>query len=370
VSEAARRALAVRRGAGWFDLGRRGLLEVRGGERVRWLDGVVTADIRRLEPGSSGSPALALTPKGRIVADLHVLAFEECFWLECDPAALDALHERLSRSIVADDVRLVDRSAEFARFSVEGPESAARLRALGASELPEEPGGFTRTRIVDVDTVVAAFGRSGESAFQLVAPVTGATSMREALARAGAEPSWVAGDPEVLEILRVEAGTPGFGTELGEDTLPAEARMMHAVALGKGCYAGQEVVERMRSRGRVGHLLVGLSVASDSPAPVGAPLVAGPPEPGGGRPLGEVTSAVVSAVAGSIALGFVRSGFEAPGTRLRVAAEDGPLAARVAPLPFVLAGTGGKLAPAEGAGSPAPGPGRLPPGPAPGAADR
>lgn len=374
--EAARRALAVRRGAGWFELGRRGLLEVRGGERLRWLDGMVTADIRKLEPGTprSGCAALALTPKGRIVADLYVLAFGDRFWLECDGAAREALQERLSRSIVADDVLLVDRSDEFARFSVEGPEAGARLEALGARPLPAERGAFAEVRLAGVEAVVAAFGWSGEAAFQLLVPAAGAAAVREALARAGQEPAWLRGDREVLEVLRVEAGIPRYGAELGEDTLPAEARMMHAVAPGKGCYAGQEVVERMRSRGRVGHLLVGLSVAAPESAPVGAALLPGePPAPGGEqRPVGEVTSAVISAVAGSIALGFVRSGFDAPGTSLRIRGFRGeaPLSARVAPLPFVLPGTGGRPQPAEGparggaraeaeaARSPAPGSGR------------
>ena len=132
-----------------------------------------------------------------------------------------------------------------------------------------------------------------------------------------------------LEVLRIEAGRPRFGAELGEETLPAEVRLGEsAVSFTKGCYTGQEVVARMASRGRVGHLLVGLALeAGDAPLP--APGTQLRRE---GTAVGEVTSSARSPEAGPIALGFVRAAHAGPGARLELASGG---EARIVELPIV-----------------------------------
>jgi folate-binding protein YgfZ len=179
---------------------------------------------------------------------------------------------------------------------------------------------------------VAAFGWSGEDALQLLVPAEAAAAVHGALTgaaeRLGAE--W--GDPAALEILRVEAGVPRAGAELGEEVLPAEARLVErAVSFTKGCYTGQEVVARMHSRARVGHLLVGLALSTGATLPArGAALLHD------GARVGELTSVARSPAAGPIALGFVRAAHAEPGAELEV--EGGR--ARVVALPFVAAGSG------------------------------
>lgn len=275
---------AARVTAAIFPLADRALLEVRGGDRIRFLQGQLTHDVAGLDPAGprSGCQALLLTAQGRIVADLHVLARPDELWLET--------------------------------------EAGAPLALAGAE-------GW-----------VAAFGWSGETALQLFVPAAAAGAAAEALRAAGGplEAAW--GDARALEVLRIEAGIPRGGAELGEDVLPAEARLVErAVSFTKGCYTGQEVVARMHSRGRVGHLLVGLALPADGalPAP-GAPLLHD------GAKVGALTSVARSPAAGAIGLGFVRSAHAEPGTELGC---PGGIA-RVVALPFVApgsgAGTGGR----------------------------
>jgi folate-binding protein YgfZ len=182
-------------------------------------------------------------------------------------------------------------------------------------------------RIAGTPVVVAAFAFAGGPAFQLFVPRGRGSDVGAALLAVGAPHGLVASDEAVLELLRIEAGVPRLGRELDESVLPDEARLERAVSTTKGCYTGQEVVARMRSRGRVSHLLVGLRCADPSlPA-----LRASVQEPEGKR-VGEVTSAVLSPRFGAIALAYVRRPWDAPGTRLRV----GGGSVEVVSLPFGL----------------------------------
>ncbi len=149
--------------------------------------------------------------------------------------------------------------------------------------------------------------------------------MRAELLGRGAAAGLVEAEPALLELLRIEAGVPWLGRDLDESVLPDEAGLGHAVSDTKGCYTGQEVVARMRSRGRISHRLVGLWAEGERPLPEGAEVRVE------GAPVGEVTSAAVSPEAGSIALAYLRAAHAEPGTLAEV--EGRP--ARVSSLPFV-----------------------------------
>lgn len=321
-TESQRQAAAVRKAAGLFRLRSRGLIEVAGRDAPRWLEGMISSSVKELVPDgpASGTYALLLSPIGRIVADLHVLARPEGFWLELERAAVDAVIARLERYVIADDVALADVSEAWARLALEGP-AAADILAL--DPVPPAYGAGPLT-LGGVDCRVAARSLCGGAGFQLFAPAAGVEAVVAALRTAGAGAGLVEAGEEALEILRVEGGVPRLGRELDEEVLPPEARLDHAVSTTKGCYTGQEVVARIRSRGQVKHLLVGLAFRGEPPAP-GAVLRAGE------RKVGEVTSVVRSPAAGPIGLGFVVRDHEAPGTELAV---DGG-SARVAALPFV-----------------------------------
>lgn len=336
MSDAAERACAVRRRVGLFRPRERGLVEVRGADARRWLNGMVTNDVAPLAPGGPrrACAALALTRQGRIVADLHVVAREsDAFWLELARAAVAPLVAHLGRTIIADDVVLADRSEESVRFALEGPRSADVL--VAACDAPSatrlERDDALALRIAGADVVAIAAGESGELAFRLIVPVPAGAVVEARLREAGAAHELVDGDDATLDVLRIENGTPRFGVELGPEVLPAEVGLEErTISFRKGCYTGQEIVARMRSRGSVGHLLVGLALdAGALPAPR-TPLELD------ARPVGEITSVARSARAGAIALGFVRRPHDEPGTRLRA----GAACAVVHALPFVEAGEG------------------------------
>ena len=327
---------AARASAAVFPLVDRALLEVRGADRTRFLQGQLTNDVVALDPAGprSGCHALVLTAQGRIVADLHVLAHPEAFWLETEAARAAAAVARLVKYVIADDVRIADRSDGWARFAVEGP----RARALVAAAAPQArldlvPDAWTSLAIAGADGVAAAFGWSGEDALQLFVPAETREAAARALGEAAREVGGAWGEPADLEVLRVEAGIPRAGAELGEEVLPAEARLVErTVSFTKGCYTGQEVVARMHSRARVGHLLVGIAFPPEAaalPAP-GTPLL------DGGAKVGELTSVARSPRAGAIGLAFVRAAQAAPGRELTC----GGVPARIAELPFVPPGAG------------------------------
>jgi folate-binding protein YgfZ len=324
---AGEQALRCRQGAGLFRLQDRGLISVEGADRVRWLNGMLTNDVAQLAPGRerSGCYALLLTRIGRIVADVHVLLREGSFWLECERTALASVLATLGRFVIADDVRLADATEGWERLALEGPAT----RAVFAGAAGEAPGlapdaadGF---QIAGTPVLAGAWGVSGEDALQLFAPHGSGAAVARALLGAGAGHGLLEAGPEALEILRIEAGTPRYGRELGEAVLPAEADLSRAISTTKGCYTGQEIVARMATRGGASHALVGLALEGSSPPAAGAGVSAQAVQ------VGEVTSAALSASAGAIALAYVRRAHATPAAALSVEGR----AARVVTLPFV-----------------------------------
>jgi folate-binding protein YgfZ len=319
----------------------RGLLEVRGEDRIRWLDGMVSGDIEALEKGESGSGcyAMLLTNRGAIVADLHIARIGDVLVLELLRSEIPRVRETLEKFIIADDVELVDRSADQVVLGIEGPEATLILEAAITGDAPmpdsEDWGIF---EIAGRKILVGAFGFSGELGFQLRFDEADRGVIEEALDAAAGAPGIVRGDAEALEILRVEAGIPALGQELDEEVLPPEARLERAISTSKGCYVGQEIVARLRARGQVNHLLVGLKLDVEALPEVGTALSVDD------RTTGELTSIVDSPSVGPIALGYVRREHADPGTQL--AFEGGH--AVVAELPLVPVGNS---APSAGSGT-------------------
>jgi folate-binding protein YgfZ len=344
--------VAARRGVSVFtlegDAFGRGVVEVTGGDASRWLDGMVTNDIAAIsraegagDRAENGCYAALLTPKGRIVSDLHILAREDGYWLETSAFAVADLMARLDKYIVADDVELADRSAEFARLAVEGP-GATRLLAGVSGLEPVDNGGleavpegsWTVGSIAETEVEMARFGFTGEDAWQLFVPPAARPAVLVALADAGARRASM----QALEILRVEAGVPRLGPELNEEVFPDEARLEAAISRTKGCYKGQEIVARLYSRGAVNHLLVGLRFDGGRIPALGATLFCG------AKKSGQVTSAAWSPTAGPIGLGYVRREHAEAGTELRCEDREGDLSVTVAESPVVAVAPSSKPA--------------------------
>jgi folate-binding protein YgfZ len=313
---------ALRDGVARLRLPWRGVIEVTGDDRARWLDGMLTNGVTDLAPESarSGCHALALTRQGRVVADVQVLARPDSFLLVLEAAAIPGLLEHLGSFLVADDVTLRDAGADWVCLAVEGPEAGRALLAAGI-QLPGADG--VREAIVGAAPVLVA-GRSlsGRGGFQVLAPGDRADAVWQALESVASEEASL----DALELVRIEQGVPRLGHDLGPDVLPAEARLEAAVSETKGCYTGQEVVARMRSRDRVSHLLVGLVFGDGEPPAPGTELEAD------GHRRGEVTSTARSDRFGAIGLGFVVRSLATGGALLSAAGQE----ARVVELPFAF----------------------------------
>ncbi|MBV9574550.1 MAG: folate-binding protein YgfZ [Acidobacteriales bacterium] len=299
-------------GAAIYDLSGRAKLNVTGGDRVRWLNGMVTNNIRDLAPGR-GVYAFLLNPQGRILGDLYAYNQGEFFLLDTDKSQLlEKITGIFEHYIIMDDVEVSDASAEVSTVGIAGPDSKEVMRTAGLTvpeELPplgiSEVAGLANGEI----TVVRNDNPSIEGYEFWMAPKK-RDEVWNALLQAGAIPA----EAEALESLRVASGIPRYGQDIRDRDLPQETEQHRALHFTKGCYIGQEIVERIRSRGNVHRKFAGFEVGRALPAPPpGARIKID------GKEIGELTSiANVPLASGdqTIALGYIRREFSAPGTEV------------------------------------------------------
>jgi folate-binding protein YgfZ len=289
-----------------------GMLVVSGAEAAEYLQGQLTNDIEAVGPGE-GAYAALLDRKGHMQADMRVLRPGEGpeLWLLLEPEGLAAATRHLQMYKIGREVEVRDAGDERALISLIGPRSA---EIAGSAPLPELA---CQTVVVGGAECIAVGTTSG---IDLVAPADERDRVRDALLAAGAAEV----SPEAAEILRIEAGRPRFGAEMGTETMPAEAGIVEqAVSFTKGCYIGQETVARLHYKGKPNRHLRGLRF--NAPAtPGGAVRV-------GEREVGTVGSAAVSPALGPVGLAILRREAE-PGATVTVG-EDG-VTAEVVALPF------------------------------------
>jgi aminomethyltransferase len=302
---------ALHESAAWLALDTRGRFIARGRDRVRYLHNVTSNDVKKLIPGA-GCYAFLLTAQGRIQADLHLLCFDDYFLIDTEADLREKVPGSIMKYKVADQVELEDVTGKTASIAVEGPGAAAVLTACGAP-LPE--ADFAH--VAWGDSTVARVSLTGQPGYRVYGPADRKAQWISELEAAGARPA----TGEDARLVRIENGKPRFGDDIRETSLPQETQQMHAVSFSKGCYLGQEIVERIRAQGRVNRKLVRVEVETSSALAPGAKLTAQ------GAEAGEVTSSVFSPRAGKVvALAYVRSQFADPGTGL----EAGQVAAVVA----------------------------------------
>lgn len=307
-----------------FDFAFRAKLAVKGEDRARFLQGMVSNDVLSLGPGR-GQRALLLNVHGQILADLCVFCEADRFLLDSDAGLRGKVLETLGRYIIMDDVALEPLAVYALAF--QGPRARPLLEKTLHIELPamNEYDHF-RTNYAGHPVRVVRRSSTGEEGYEVWTAEKGLSALWGAACGQAPTYDTLPCGTEALETLRIEAGIAAYGAELAEDTLPLEAGILDALSFTKGCYLGQEIVERARSRGQVNWKLVGVFVESDEPPGAGAKLRADSKE------VGEVTGACVSPTLGrTIALAYVRREFAEPGTRLTVATGA---AAEVTTLPF------------------------------------
>lgn len=291
---------ALVRSAGVFDLGYRTFLRATGKDRVRWLNGMITQTVKGLGPGQTGY-TLVLNPQGRIQGDGDVLFYEDHLELETDRSQSERLLAHLRRFIIMDDVQLQELDAARTVLGIAGPRAAAILAQMGAT-VPET-GQFAATQIAGVEvTVVSGYGPVAPR-WEIQVAANQALTVWNALLAAGA----TACGAEALEKLRVLEGVSAFDVDFSDKQLPQETNLQRALNFTKGCYIGQETVERIRARATLHRALRQFELQGETP-------VLQPGEKielkAGEAAVGELTSVATIEVPGfskTLALGIART---------------------------------------------------------------
>src|ERR1044071_4624265 len=323
----AREYAEARDGAGLIDRADRGLLQFTGPDRVPFLQGMLSNDLRALKP-FDGQNAAILTQQGKVIADVRVLCAMNSFYLDFWASLKEKILAHLNRYLVADEVEIADRSNEYVFISVCGPRAEALVRAVASDA--DLPSRTKQHAMITLDGAAVCIVREdpGAPVYDLILPRASAIAIARRLTAAGTPlpVAWIG--TEAQEVLRVEAGIPLYGVDFGEENLLLEVGLADAVSFTKGCYLGQEIVERIRSRGHVNKKLCGLVLDGAVAAQPGDPLQSG------GKEAGAVTSSVLSPRLGCpIALGYVAKEFWEPGTVLTIERGAG-IRAQVTELPF------------------------------------
>jgi folate-binding protein YgfZ len=294
------------------------LFAITGSDRVRWLNGMISNNVRDLAPGR-GVYGFVLNPQGHILGDLYVFNEGESLVAQIERTQVDRLLELLRRYIIMDKVEIEDLGAKTAVLGLAGPES---VKVLASAGLQAELGplqfvastwnGFPATLVCGDNSCVPNF--------ELWVPNEKADAACQHLNRLGAEPV----SDEGLETFRILCGIPKFGQDIGERTLPQETGQERALNFSKGCYIGQEIVERIRARGAVHRTFTGFEIKGNVPAP-------GTKVQSEGKDVGEITSILAVLLEGKwLALGYLRKEFVAT-DKVLLAGE-----ATVTPVPLPL----------------------------------
>ncbi len=300
---------ALRRGCGLLDRSWVARLELSGEDRHRFLNGLVTCDVRELAEGE-GVYGFFTGPKGHLLAEVVVRARADRLWLELPPGKDAEISEHLGKYLVSDRVEVVSLEATLP-LTLLGPEAPDRLQDLtGAQELPGPPWRHAELELLGCEVLVSADGRWGVAAYTLWVPAAEASALVDQLLASGGT---VPVGYQAADLLRLEEGIAWYGRDFGPANLPQETGIEGAIDYEKGCYLGQEVVARLHFRGQVSRMLRPLGFESDEPPPPGTPLIYE------GREAGRVTSAVRSPAKGRVVgIGLLQRRAMEPGTRLQV----------------------------------------------------
>src|SRR3984885_10508984 len=321
----------LRSGCGVYDLGFRAKISLTGGDRVRWLNGMVTNNIRDLAL-NQGVYAFLLNPQGHILGDLYAYNRGESITIDTDLAQAEKILATFDHYIIMDDVEVTNLSEQLTALGVAGPKVRKVLTAAGIA-VPEMQPLEVVTPQCDCEcdclqcTVVRGEEAPHESYEIWIAPPD-VGKLWQALVNAGAVPV----GSEAVELQRIMQGVPRYGVDIRERDLPQETEQARALNFSKGCYVGQEIVERIRSRGAVHRKFTGFVAEGHVQLAAGNKIVARAKEKEEAKEVGEITSAASLRLAGgpkTVALGYIRREAGVPGREVTI----GPAKATVVQLP-------------------------------------
>jgi folate-binding protein YgfZ len=300
----------------------RALLSLTGADRIRWLNGMVTNNVRDLAVGH-GVYAFVLNPQGHIQADVYAFHRGEDLVVETEASQRDSLLQILDRYIIMDDVEVEDLTGKVRVLGVTGPKAKEVLGQTGWSVPTLSPLQFAE---LDANGVKAAMVRSDNPcvlSYELWVAADEFESTWNRFLGAGVQEI----RERALETLRVACGIPKLGVDIRQRDLPQETGQDRALNFSKGCYIGQEIVERIRSRGAVHRMFMGFEFD-------GTPASPGTKVQSDGKDVGEITSVAALPAENdlrALALGYIRKEFTSPDKTLSA----GDTRVRVTTLPFL-----------------------------------
>jgi len=325
---------ALRRSAGVIDLSFRSRICLVGADRARYLHGQVTNDVKKLK-ADEGCYAAVTTSKGKMESDLNILCLADELLLDFEPGLVENVSKRLEKYIVADDVQIVDAAPHYGLLSVQGPQAEVVVRAIGLfAEIPAKQLGSVKISEAMLGEIyLVNQTRLDSKGFDLFVPNNSLGAVADKLIAAakavgGGACGWTA-----FEMARIEAGIPRYGADVDETNLPLECGIEgRAIVYNKGCYIGQEVINRVHSFGHVNKELRGLRLADD----LTALPVRGDKLFRDGKEVGYVTSVVKSPELNAVvALGYVRREANQIGNELVLRTAEGEGKAAIVVLPFM-----------------------------------
>jgi folate-binding protein YgfZ len=299
---------ALTTSAGVYDLGYLSFLKITGADRIRWLNGMVTNTVQSLEDHCSNYSFL-LNAQGRILGDATIYRLPDHLLFQTDRAQTARLAAHLDHYIIMDEVelhepKLHELDAPTTVLGVAGPNAPELLRNLGLP-VPDE-SAFISARFNGFDITVAHSYSPLVPRFELWLPVDALPSIWSAITSAGAVPCGIT----ALESLRILSAIPLYGVDIQERHLAQETGQARALNFNKGCYLGQEIVERIRSRATIHRILRQFSLSGETPAIEPGQTLPLNAEQADRNPIGELSSIArieLPAFTGTVALGFIRT---------------------------------------------------------------
>jgi len=323
----------VRNKMGIVDLTGRGKLKISGKDHLKLLQGMLTNDMIKLEAGK-GNYAIALTVKGKMLADIRVFKFSDFIFFDLEPGINIILGEHLTKFKLSYKVDIDDLTGHYSHFHICGPQSAEfldsifKLTTAGLNEYDFETLQFNETEIY-----IIKINRTGETGFDLIADIECSNLLWKNLLREQRKSDLIPFGKIAFNSMRIEAGIPVFGIDMDENTIPIEAGLWNALDFEKGCYIGQEVIARIKYRGRVNWHLTGFESRDKTDIPEGSRVY----NENKDKEIGRITSSTFSEVLGkSIALGYIRREYMKNGQFVLInSTEKLYLNANICELPFI-----------------------------------
>jgi folate-binding protein YgfZ len=324
---------AVMTAAGLMDRSILGRVTVTGRDRVAFLQGMLTNDVKALQPGQ-GCPAAFLDAVGKVVSLLTVYVLEDRVLLELPAGSTGTFLQAIDKFLISEKAYFEAADDAYAILSLQGPKAGETLSRLAGASIDLGAYAHAEMSIAGGQVRVARRSDAVTGGFHCWTAAEHAPALRKALLDAGA----VSVGAAVADVLRVEAGIPEYGKDVDEGVILPETRLDAFWSYTKGCYIGQETVARVKYRGHINRGLSGLVLEGERVPSHGDPVVAvdTPVNTPVNTEVGRVTSAVFSLALGRpVALGYVRREHFEPGSALSVRIGDTLTGARVAELPFV-----------------------------------